>query len=76
MTDKISADLFGITFKVLAQDPNEENKALAKKFFDLVERYDFSLSEMYADEALIALDLAERWINSEGEEQIRYFGSA
>ena len=76
MTDKISAELFGITFTVLAQNPNEENKALAKRFFDLVENYDFSLSEMCVDEALITLDLAERWISPKRGAQIRYFGSA
>lgn len=74
MADRTSAELFGILFDVLAQNPDEENKALAKQFFELSESYDFSYDQMYADEALIILDLAERKTDSEGDEQIRYFG--
>lgn len=74
MADRTSAELFGILFDVLAQNPDEENKALAKQFFELSEKYDFSNSQMCADEALITLDLAEQRINSEGDEEIRYFG--
>ena len=74
MADRTSAELFGILFEVLAEEPTEENKALAKTFFNLSEKYDFTSSQMVADEALITLGLAERRISPEGDEQIRYFG--
>lgn len=74
MADRTSAELFGILFDVLAQNPDEGNKALAKQFFELSDKYDFSKGQLCANEALITLGLAERRINSEGDEQIRYFG--
>jgi len=77
MADRTSAELFGILFEVLAQNPNEDNKALAKQFFELSDGYDFSYDQMYADEALITLGLAKRGVDpawpDEGE-QILYFG--
>ena len=76
MADRTSAELFGILFEVLAQNPDEGSKALAKQFFELSENYDFSYDQMGVDEALITLDLAERSIDTEGNEQIRYFGEA
>lgn len=74
MADRTSAELFGILFDVLAQNPDKESKALAREFFELAEGYDFSYSQMGVDEALITLGLAEQKIDAEGNEQIRYFG--
>lgn len=76
MADKINAELFGILFEVLAQIPDEGNKALAKKFFEFIRDYDFSYSQMRADEALITLGLAKREIDPdfpEEGEMILYF---
>lgn len=74
MTDSIGAELYGILFEVLAQDPNEENKALAKRFFKLIDESDFSYSQMNVDEALITLSLAKRRLDLEGEQTVLYFG--
>lgn len=77
MSDKINAELFGILFDVLAQNPNEENKTLAKQFFKLSDSYDFSYSQLCADEALITLGLAKRGINPEWPDEgetVLYFG--
>lgn len=74
MVDRIGAELYGILFEVLAQNPEEENKALAKQFFKLVDESDFSYSQMGVDEALITLGLAKRGINLEGEQIVLYFG--
>jgi hypothetical protein len=74
MVDRIGAELYGILFEVLAQNPDEETKALAKQFFDLVDTSDFSYAQMGVDEALITLGLAEQSMDAEGNEQIRYFG--
>ena len=77
MADRTSAELFGILFEVLAEEPTEENKVLAKTFYELSERYDFSYSQMEADEALVTLGLAKRFTDpdwpDEGE-QVFYFG--
>lgn len=77
MTDKNSAQLYGILFEVLAEDPTEENKALAKIFFDQSDAYAFTHDQMDVDEALITLGLAKREIDpdfpDEGE-QVLYLG--
>jgi hypothetical protein len=71
MVDRIGAELYGILFEVLAQNPDEETKALAKQFFDLVDTSDFSYAQMGVDEALITLGLAKR-IDLEGERIVLY----
>ena len=74
MVDRIGAELYGILFEVLAQNPDEGNKALAKRFFKLIDKSDFSYDQMYVDEALITLGLAKRRINLEGERTVLYLG--
>jgi hypothetical protein len=63
MADRTSANLFGTIFKLLAKNPTDEHKEIAKEIFAETGDYDFSNYQMDADEALIALDLAKIGIN-------------
>lgn len=67
MADRTSAGIFGEIFKLLAENPSEENKALAKKILPKTREFDFNLYQMYVDGYLIKLGLAEM----DGEE-IKY----
>jgi hypothetical protein len=58
MADRTSASLFGMFFKVLAENPTDENKAIAERLArDYMRDYDFSPYQMYADDALRTLGL-------------------
>jgi len=70
MADRTSAHLFGTIFRLLAKNPSEENKTIAKEIFPLTNNYDFSNYQMDADDALIALDLAHIGTN-EGDDEER-----
>lgn len=59
MADRTSANLFGTIFQLLSDNPTEEHKQIASSIYKLRGYYDFSTYQMYADDALIALDLAK-----------------
>jgi len=63
MADRTSAKLFGTIFKLLAKNPTDEHKEIAKEIFAETCNYDFSYSQMEANEALIALDLSRRCVD-------------
>lgn len=63
MADRTSARLFGKIFELLAKNPTEEHKAIAKEIFAETGGYDFSNYQMDADEPLIALGLAKKRID-------------
>lgn len=65
MADRTSAELFGTLFELLAENPTDEHKAIARRMFDLSGRYDFSEYQMEADEACVTLGLARRGIHAE-----------
>ncbi len=58
MADRTSAGLFGKIFTLLAKNPTEEHKTIAAEIWPETHEYDFSHSQMYCDDALIAIDLA------------------
>lgn len=58
MADRTSARLFGKIFELLAKNPSEENKAIAKEIWPLRGDYDFNEYQMYADDHLLKLGLA------------------
>lgn len=58
MADRTSAGLFSTVFTLLAKNPTDEHKAIAKEIWPLIDEYDFSEYQMECDEALISLDLA------------------
>lgn len=64
MADRTSAEVFGIIFEMLAENPTKENKALAKRIYQLTRNYDFNAYQMDVDEAGIILELAEKYVNS------------
>ncbi len=65
MADRTSARLFGKIFELLAKNPTDEHKAIAKEIFAETGDYDFSDYQMDADEPLIALGLAKKGIDPE-----------
>lgn len=65
MADRTSAGLFGKVFELLAKNPTEENKTNALEFWAMRGDYDFSEYQMYCDDSLITLGLAEKGIDPE-----------
>lgn len=65
MSDKSGASLFSNVFQHLAEIPDERNKNFAKYLWSQMGDYDFDNYQLYCDEALIALDLAEEIDNPE-----------
>ncbi len=57
MADRSSAELFGMFFTLLAENPTPENKAIAAKIFPKRRNYDFDDYQMYCDNALRILGL-------------------
>lgn len=73
MSDRTSARLFGTIFSLLVKDV-EKNRELAKEVYSLVREYDFNEYQMYCDEELLKLGLAEivDVIDEPGEKVIKY----
>lgn len=69
MADRTSAKIFGKVFNLLAQNPSEENKALAKTMFNEADNYDFSFYQMECDSSLITLGLAEMGVDPDYPEE-------
>lgn len=67
MADRTSAAIFGDLFILLAENPTEEHKNIARKMWPKRTEYDFDDYQMGCDEALIALGLAKK-----GPEGIEY----
>ena len=80
MADRTSAELFGMFFEFLAEDPkNVRNVAFAEELWDKQGGYDFDHYQMYCDDALIALGFAKMGIHpdyeddEDAEEQVLYW---
>ncbi|GAB3937524.1 hypothetical protein [Larkinella terrae] len=69
MADRTSARLFGKIFGLLAKNPSEEHKAIAKEVFAETDNYDFSSYQMDADDSLMALGLARLGVDPEYPEE-------
>jgi hypothetical protein len=63
MADRTSAALFGKIFSLLAKNPTDEHKAIAKEIFSFTSEYDFNYYQMDADNELIILGLAKMGID-------------
>ena len=63
MADRTNAKLFGDLFKTLSINTTEESKALGEKIYQLSKEYDFSPSQMEADESLLLLGLAKKGVH-------------
>jgi hypothetical protein len=76
MADRTSAGLFGMIFELLAKNPTDEHKEIAKEILGKAGDYDFSNYQMDADDALIKLGLAKKAVHpkypDEGETIIYY----
>ena len=60
MSDHTSAGIFRSFFQLLAENPTEENKELAKRTWNLMSVYDFSERQLGCNDSLIKLGLAEK----------------
>lgn len=74
MSDRSSAEVFGITFEELAKNPDPRNKRLAKKIYKLTKNYDFSAYQMDCDNALVVLGLAKWTRDEDGSRMTLYKG--
>lgn len=63
MADRTSARIFSQIFTLLAKDPTDEHKEIAKEIWELSCECDFSPPQMDADEACIALGIAIKGID-------------
>lgn len=63
VADRESAHLFSMIFEILAEYPDERNKALALRFWGLTGGYDFAYQQMECDDALVTLGLAKKISN-------------
>ena len=63
MADRTSAGLFGTIFQLLAENPTDEYKSIARKIYNLSHNYDFNQYQMDADEACVKLGIARMGIN-------------
>lgn len=63
MADRTSARLFGRIFELLAKNPTEEHKRIAKEIFSETRDYDFNNYQMNVDDELIKLGLARRGVD-------------
>lgn len=59
MADRTMAGVFSDIFKMLAELPNKNNKAYARKFAELSLQYDFTTDQMNCDDELCTLGLAK-----------------
>lgn len=69
MSDHTSAGIFAKLFTLLAKNPTDEHKEIARKMWPERNEYDFSDYQMGCDKALIALGLAKK-----GPDGIEYAG--
>lgn len=60
MSDRTSATLFATIFELLAENPTDEHKKIALQLWSGIGEYDFDNYQMYCDDALVKLDLAEK----------------
>lgn len=70
MADRTSAGLFGRIFEMLAANPTDDHKKFAIEILSMRHDFDFSVYQMEADEALLALDVAEQY-EEDGEIYVR-----
>jgi hypothetical protein len=64
VADRTSANLFSVIFELLAENPSEEHKTMAKKIWKLTRNFDFSFDQMGCDAALVTLGLARLGVDS------------
>ena len=69
MADRTSAEVFGMMFEFLAEDPREQHKAFARKLWEKSNHYDFNPYQMYCDDALVALGLARLGLDPDCPEE-------
>ena len=68
MADRTSAGLFCKLFQLLAKNPTDEHKAMAREIYDFTGEYDFCDYQMGADDECLILGVARRGVNPESPE--------
>jgi len=51
MADRTAAEIFGMVFTLLAENPTKENIEIAKKLYKEMEDYDFTSDQMDCEKA-------------------------
>lgn len=59
MADRTSAALFASIFEMLAENPTDEHKLIARRIWPKTREYDFQPYQMFCDEELAKLGLAK-----------------
>ncbi len=68
MADRTSAEVFGRIFNLLAVNPSNEHRKLARQIMQISREYDFSPYQMYADEACRKLDIARHGVHPQSQQ--------
>lgn len=74
MSDRTSASLFARVFKHLAADPTPKNLEFAKELWKDTREYDFGYYQLYCDDELLVLGLAQPCTNQDGNAAVWYLG--
>ena len=73
MSDRTTAGVFCKVFCALAREPiTEETKTIARGLYQDTGEYDFNKYQMECDDALIALGLARRGKDEDGNDTVLY----
>ena len=59
MSTNDAASIFAMMFEILAENPTPSNKEVAERLFGYTKNFEFTIADMYADEALIVLELID-----------------
>jgi len=70
MADRLTAEIFRMVFEFLAERRDDRGDRLAMRLWSCRSHFDFTPAQMYCDEALLVLGLAERSIQG----GVRYRG--
>ena len=71
MSDRTSAELFGTIFRLLAVNPTEEHKAMARLIWAKRGDYDFSDYQVYEEDARVALGISRVVEDDSGAEEFQ-----
>ena len=69
MADRTAAKIFGRVFDLLARDPSDDHRALAREVAGWMRGYDFHPVQTGATEAMVALGAA-RWTGADEDAEL------
>ena len=72
MADRSSAEVFGVIFDILAENPTKDHKDIALRLWNKSMYYEFNEDQMDCDKSLVSLDLAVEVDISDGWANVEY----